>query len=67
VKRRLWERERQGNAVSDATWAIAQQEEQSFPPFDDIPDRCHFIINTEESVEDALASVEERLSSPPLP
>jgi hypothetical protein len=67
VERRLRERERQGDSASDATWAIAQQEQREFPPFDDLPDRCHRIINTEKSIEDALADVEECLSSSPQP
>jgi len=65
VERRLRKRERQGDSASDATWVTALQEQSEFPPFDDLPDRCHFIINTEGAVEDAVAEVEEYLSGPP--
>jgi hypothetical protein len=61
VERRLRERERQEEAVSDATLAIAQQEQHDFPPFDDLPDRCHLVIDTEGVVEDTLAEIEEHL------
>jgi len=67
VERRLRERERQGDSASDATWAIAQKEQYEFPPFDDLPDWCHWVIDTEKSVEDALADVEEYLANPPQP
>jgi hypothetical protein len=63
VERRLRERERQDDAVSDATWAIALQEQNDFLPFADIPDRSHFIIDTEGAVEDVLAAAEEQLSN----
>ncbi len=62
VEQRLREREQRGDAVSDATWAIALQEQHDFPPFDDIPAQCHLMIDTEQDVEDALGRVEERLS-----
>jgi predicted kinase len=61
VERRLREREQRGDSASDATWAIAQQELSNFPPFDDIPDRCHLVVETENSVEDAVAEVEDVL------
>jgi len=51
--------------VSDATWAIALQEQADFPPFNDLPDRSHSVIDTEGAVEDALTAVEEYLSCPP--
>jgi aminoglycoside phosphotransferase family enzyme/predicted kinase len=62
VERRLREREQRGDSVSDATWAIALQEQHDFPPFDDIPEQCHLVIDTEHDVEDALGRIEERLS-----
>jgi aminoglycoside phosphotransferase family enzyme/predicted kinase len=37
VERRLWEREQRGDSASDATWAIALQEQHDFPPLDDFP------------------------------
>jgi len=65
VERRLRERERRGDSASDATWAIALREQDDSPPFDDLPDRCHLVIDTEGVVEDALATAEEYLSCPP--
>jgi uncharacterized protein len=62
VERRLRECERRGDTVSDATWAIALQEQRTFPPFADIPAQCHSVIDTEYDVEDALTRIEERLS-----
>jgi predicted kinase len=62
VERRLRERERRGDSVSDATWDLAQREAQSFPPFDDVPERQRFILNTDEPVEDRLLELEEQLS-----
>ncbi len=62
VERRLREREQRGDSASDATWAIALQEQYDFPSFNDIPEQCHFVIDTEQDLEDALVGVEERLS-----
>jgi len=62
VERRLRERERRGDSVSDATWAIALQEQHDFPPFDDIPRQCHCVIDTTRDTEDTLGGIEERLS-----
>jgi predicted kinase len=62
VERRLRERERQGDSVSDATWAIALKEQRGFPPFDDIPRQCHCVLDTTHDMEDTLGEIEERLS-----
>jgi len=67
VERRLRERERRGDSVSDANWEVALQEQGDFPTFADLPDRCHLVIDTEGAIEDALAAVEDYLSSPPPP
>jgi hypothetical protein len=61
VERRLRERERMGDSVSDATWELAQQEAQSFPSFDDIPERQRFILNTDEPLDTQLMEIEEQL------
>lgn len=67
VERRLQERERKGDTVSDATWTIALQEQGDFPAFDDLPDRCHQVVDTEgdpeQVLDNALAAVEAILSS----
>ncbi len=57
VKRRLQEREQQSDVVSDATWAIAQRAWDVFPPFDDLPDSSHFVIDTQERVQDRLMEI----------
>ncbi|MGH7964259.1 MAG: AAA family ATPase, partial [Candidatus Binatia bacterium] len=62
VERRLREREQQGDAVSDATWTIARREQADFPPFDDLPDSSHVVIDTEGVAEESLAVVEEHLA-----
>jgi aminoglycoside phosphotransferase family enzyme/predicted kinase len=67
VERRLHERERRGDAVSDANWAVALREQGDFPTFADLPDRCHLVIDTEGAIEDALEAVEDYLSSPSPP
>ena len=50
----------QGEAVvSDATWETALQHQADFPPFDDLPDPCHIVINTEPPWETVRTAVEE--------
>jgi aminoglycoside phosphotransferase family enzyme/predicted kinase len=61
VERRLREREKRGDSVSDATVDIARQQEGDFPPFDDLPASCHWAIDTESDLDEALVSVEEAL------
>lgn len=63
VERRLRLRERQAESVSDATRATARHEQSDFPPFDDIPDTQHLVIDTEDdaAVQEALMTVDERL------
>ncbi|MBI3300593.1 MAG: hypothetical protein HYZ72_00720 [Deltaproteobacteria bacterium] len=48
--------------MSDATWALALQEQRDFPSFDDLPERCHLVLDTDGALEDALAAAEEYLS-----
>jgi aminoglycoside phosphotransferase family enzyme/predicted kinase len=62
VKRRLREREQRGDSASDATWQLALREQESFPAFNDIPERCHIIVDTEQDLAQALEAVEERLA-----
>lgn len=64
VERRLRERERRGDSVSDATWDLALREQETFPVFDDIPERCHIVIGTEQNLDETLEAVEERLGHP---
>ncbi len=61
VERRLRERELRGDAVSDATWALAQRERASFPPFTELPPQCHMIVDTESDMDTNLVHLEERL------
>jgi aminoglycoside phosphotransferase family enzyme/predicted kinase len=61
VERRLRQREQEDGVVSDATWVTARQEQEEFPPFDDLPAGTHFVINTENTVEDALTVADQYL------
>jgi aminoglycoside phosphotransferase family enzyme/predicted kinase len=64
VERRLRERERRGDSTSDATWELALSEQETFPAFDDIPERCYVVIDTEQNLDEALEAVEDRLAHP---
>src|SRR5262249_4120064 len=61
VERRLRERERHEDAVSDATWEIARQQEADFPPFDDLPEAQHWVVDTTSNLDEALEPIEETL------
>lgn len=61
VEQRLREREQRADAVSDATWALAQREHASFPPFTDLPPQCHVVIDTESDIDTNLTHVEDQL------
>ena len=63
VERRLRARARRGDSVSDATWELARREYETFPPFDDIPARCHVILDTEHNIDEALEAVAERIAA----
>ena len=63
VERRLHEREQRGDAVSDATWAIAQQAWDDFPAFTDLPrSAVHHVIDTQDTVEERLIEIVEGLA-----
>src|SRR5262249_50207865 len=62
VEHRLRERERRGDAVSDATWEIARQQETDFPPFDDLPEALHWMVDTTGNLDDVLSPIEEALA-----
>jgi aminoglycoside phosphotransferase family enzyme/predicted kinase len=62
VEQRLQRRERAGNSVSDATSEIARRERQSFPPFKDLPEQGHVVIDTEGDVEAALSRIDKQLA-----
>jgi aminoglycoside phosphotransferase family enzyme/predicted kinase len=61
VAQRLRQRAEHGNTASDATWAIAQREQEHFPPFADRAADAHFIIDTESDIDTELAKVGEQL------
>ena len=65
VERRLRERERRGDSVSDATWEIARQQEADFPPFDDLPEARHWVVDTAGDLDEAMAPIEEALAGNP--
>lgn len=45
--------------VSDATWETALQHQADFPQFDDLPDACRIVINTEQTQEALWTAIEE--------
>jgi len=61
VERRLREREQRGDAVSDATWTLAQREREHFPAFTEFPPQCHIVIDAESDIDVQLARVENQL------
>lgn len=63
VERRLRERARRGDSVSDATWELAQREHDTFPSFDDLPAQCHLLIDTEQHIDEVLEAVAERIAT----
>jgi uncharacterized protein len=63
VERRLRERARRGDSVSDATWELALREHDTFPTYDDLPAQCRVIIDTEHNIDEALEAVAERLAA----
>jgi aminoglycoside phosphotransferase family enzyme/predicted kinase len=64
VFRRLKEREQRPREVSDATWEVYLHQREEFVPLREIPDYCHFVVNTATDPEDFLAKVEEVLYRP---
>lgn len=62
IERRLRERTRRGDSVSDATWELAQREHDTFPTFDDLPTQCRIIIDTEHDLDEELETVAQRLT-----
>ena len=63
VERRLRERARRGDSVSDATWELAQREHETFPTFDDLPAQYHVIMDTEHDIDEAIEAVAERIAA----
>jgi uncharacterized protein len=63
VERRLRERTRRGDSVSDATWELAQREHETFPTYDDLPAQCRVIVDTERDLDEAIDTVAERLAA----
>ncbi len=63
VEQRLRERQERGDNASDATWALARREREDFPPFTDLPQRCHVRVDTEDHVDAGVTQVEESLAS----
>jgi predicted kinase len=62
VERRLRERARRGDSVSDATWELARREYETFSPFGNIPAQCQIIVDTEQDIDEALEAVAERIA-----
>ena len=62
VEQRLRERVQRDDSVSDANWEIALQHQRDFPPFDDLPDTCHSVVDAEKSAEKVLEGIEDALA-----
>jgi predicted kinase len=58
VEQRLRQREEHGDTASDATWAIAQREQEHFPSFTTLPAENHLIVDTESDIDAQFARVE---------
>jgi uncharacterized protein len=70
IIRRLRDRERKGNEVSDATAEIYLKQRAEFMPIAELPARCHIVIDTTETRAQIASRVEqalERLLSPARP
>ena len=61
VEQRLRQREERGDTASDATWVIAQREQDRFSSFTNLPAERHLMIDTESDIDAQLACVEARL------
>ncbi len=59
VEPRLRARAQRETAVSDATWETALRHQAAFPRFDDLPDTCHTVINTEQTWETLRTEIEQ--------
>lgn len=64
ILRRLREREKRREEVSDATVGIYLQQRAEFVPLSEIPDPCHVKIDTEADLEPELERVENFLYNP---
>jgi len=62
TRRRLELRARDPLAVSDGRWEIYCQQKKTFQPPDELAAGCLIELNTEERLENLLASLEERLA-----
>jgi predicted kinase len=59
IESRLRARAKKEAVVSDATWETALQHQADFPRFDDLPDACHIVINTEQTQEALRTTIEQ--------
>jgi len=64
VLRRLRERARQPNEVSDATVEVYLRQRKEFAPLSELANHCHIRVNTERDWEKELKRVEESLYNP---
>lgn len=61
IERRLAERESHPDEVSDAGVAIYRRQRDEFAALDEIPERCHLVIDTSGGTGPALALIRKRL------
>jgi aminoglycoside phosphotransferase family enzyme/predicted kinase len=61
IKQRLGARRDDPDEASDATWPMYQRMRDNVSPFSDLPERCHFVIDTQARLLSDLDTLEEML------
>ena len=63
VRRRLLERTRRPDEVSDATWEVYLRQKAEFVPISEVDDRCHVVVKDEPDSTQAALRIEALLES----
>jgi aminoglycoside phosphotransferase family enzyme/predicted kinase len=61
IRQRLTDRRNDEHEPSDATWAVYEQMRAEYHPLSEIPDSCHFEIDTERELLSGISRLENRL------
>jgi predicted kinase len=64
IFRRLRERKRRPEEVSDATWDTYLRQREEFTPLRDIPDHCHVVLSSDTPIDETLNRVEKFVCRP---
>lgn len=64
IVRRLTQRARRPDEVSDADVAIYLRQREEFVPLNEIPDSLHLVIDTARGLDAAVAAITQRLRNP---